>query len=103
MLKGSNPGVCSRNNSNEVILVVDRENKRKLLICSNNNGKYAWRTLGGMVLICFQIFNFWVGVAFVVHSNLVPGARDPLVRGTEDSVSYSSVSRNVINSSGGQL
>ena len=58
VLKGSNPGICSQNNSNEVILVVDRENNRKLLICTNDNGKYAWRTLDGTVLIYFRIYNF---------------------------------------------
>ena len=63
MLKGSNPGLCSRNNSNDVILVVDRENKRKLLICTKDNGKYAWRTLGGNELNFFNIFNLRVGVA----------------------------------------
>ena len=49
VLKGNNPGVCSKKNSGEVMLVRDRQDKHKLLICTNDNGVFGWRTLDGMV------------------------------------------------------
>lgn len=50
--RGDNPGLCSKKNSGEIILVRDRENKHKLLICTNDNGIYGWRTLDGKIENC---------------------------------------------------
>ena len=38
------PGSCSKSNHGDLILVKDRENRDTLLICTENNGVYNWKT-----------------------------------------------------------
>jgi hypothetical protein len=44
--------MCSKKNSGEVMLVRDRQNKNKLLICTNDNDIFGWRTLDGKLRCC---------------------------------------------------
>ena len=41
--KSHNPGNCSEPNHGEIILVKDRENKDTILVCTEDNGNYAWK------------------------------------------------------------
>ncbi|XP_046839770.1 uncharacterized protein LOC124433941 isoform X2 [Xenia sp. Carnegie-2017] len=47
IVKGNDPGPCLDNSSGEMTLVRDRQNKPKLLICSNVSGIFGWRTFDG--------------------------------------------------------
>ena len=38
------PGSCSTSNHGELILVKDRENKDTILVCTEDNGVYNWKT-----------------------------------------------------------
>ncbi|XP_046843331.1 uncharacterized protein LOC124437395 isoform X1 [Xenia sp. Carnegie-2017] len=47
VVKGNDPGLCYKNSSEKMTLVRDRQNIPKLLICSNVNGVFSWRTVDG--------------------------------------------------------
>ncbi len=38
------PGSCSRSNHGDLTLVKDRENRDILLVCTESNGAYNWKT-----------------------------------------------------------
>ncbi|CAB4043773.1 Hypothetical predicted protein, partial [Paramuricea clavata] len=38
------PGKCSKSSHGELILVKDRENRDTVLICTEDNGVYSWKT-----------------------------------------------------------
>ena len=38
------PGTCSKSNHGDLILVKDRENKDTILVCTEDNGLYGWKT-----------------------------------------------------------
>ena len=38
------PGKCSKSNHGELILVKDRENRDTVLICTEDNDVYSWKT-----------------------------------------------------------
>lgn len=45
------PGQCDKSNHASQVLILDRENKEKILICTKNNGEYQWALLGGL---CYE-------------------------------------------------
>ncbi|XP_046839746.1 uncharacterized protein LOC124433918 isoform X3 [Xenia sp. Carnegie-2017] len=47
VVKGNDPGPCSKKSSGKMTLVRDRQNKPKLLMCSKVNGIFGWRTIDG--------------------------------------------------------
>lgn len=47
VLDGNDPGSCDKSNHADEVLVRDRENKEKILICTEENGIYLWRTTDG--------------------------------------------------------
>lgn len=49
------PGNCSQSNHGEIILVKDRENKDTILVCTEDNGNYAWKTTDSKFHICFNV------------------------------------------------
>ena len=57
--KSHDPGNCSESNHGEMILVKDRENKDTILVCTEDNGNYAWKTTDSKFHICFHVFGLW--------------------------------------------
>ncbi|XP_046839690.1 uncharacterized protein LOC124433873 isoform X3 [Xenia sp. Carnegie-2017] len=47
IVKGNDPGPCSKKSNGEMTLVRDRQNKPKFLMCSKVNGIFGWRTIDG--------------------------------------------------------
>lgn len=62
------PGQCDQSNHASQVLILDRENKEKILICTKNNGVYQWETLGGMYIDC-DVYNYIV--LYINHTQLV--------------------------------
>ncbi|XP_028405295.1 uncharacterized protein LOC114527801 [Dendronephthya gigantea] len=42
-----NPGTCAKANRGELVLVKDRENKDTILVCTEDEGVYTWKTTDG--------------------------------------------------------
>ena len=47
IIDGGDPGQCNKSNHAEEVLVRDRQNNDKILICSKNNGVYQWKAVYG--------------------------------------------------------
>ena len=55
--KSHNPGNCSEPNHGEIILVKDRENKDTILVCTEDNGNYAWKTTDSKLIYHYPRVN----------------------------------------------
>ena len=53
--KSHNPGNCSEAHHGEIILVKDRENKDTILVCTEDNGNYAWKTTDSKLMMSKQL------------------------------------------------
>ena len=42
--KTHDPGSCSKSNHGELILVKDRESRDTVLVCTEDNEVYSWKT-----------------------------------------------------------
>ena len=50
ILDGNDPGQCDKSNHAQEVLVRDRQNNEKILICSKNHGGYQWKTVDGKLI-----------------------------------------------------
>ena len=48
-LEGYNPGECNKENHGKLIIVKDRQDNDKLLVCAEENKVYLWKTTDGKV------------------------------------------------------
>jgi hypothetical protein len=56
------PGSCAKVNHGEIILVKDRENKDTILVCTEEEGTYSWKTTEGIECCCSQNGGFTKGL-----------------------------------------
>lgn len=49
MVKGNDPGSCDKKNEGGVLLVRDRQQKQKLLLCTKDKGVFRWTMVDGKI------------------------------------------------------
>ena len=61
------PGTCAKTNHGALILVKDRENKDAIVICTEEEGVYRWKTTEGLVSNLSIITKFEFTHAFFIR------------------------------------
>ena len=53
-VKGYDPGKCDQDSHGKLIMIKDRQNKDKLLVCAEENQGYIWKTTDGKYSILIE-------------------------------------------------
>lgn len=48
ILDGNDPGSCDESNHGAEVLIKDREDNERLLICADNNDGFVWKATDGI-------------------------------------------------------